>query len=60
MTPLLSIAEVSKLLAVSVMTVRRLVDEGDLPCVRLRKSGKGAPLKFTQADVEKFVQQHRA
>ena len=57
MTPLLGISEVAKLLAVSVITVRRKVGAGELPCVRLTKGG---PLRFTLADVEKFVQQHRA
>jgi excisionase family DNA binding protein len=56
-TPLLSIAEVSKLLAVSVITVRRKVSAGELPCVRL---SKGGPLRFTLADVEEIIQQHRA
>jgi excisionase family DNA binding protein len=57
MTPLIGIAEVAKLLAVSTITVRRKVSAGELPCVRLTKGG---PLRFTLADVEKFVQQHRA
>jgi excisionase family DNA binding protein len=57
MTPLLSIADVSKLLAVSVITVRRKVSSGELPCVRLTKGG---PLRFTLADIERFIQQHRA
>ena len=39
MTPLLSIAEVSRLLAVSKITVRRLVNGGELPCIRLSKGG---------------------
>lgn len=56
MTPLLSISEVSKLLAVSKITVRRKVSAGELPCVRLTKGG---PLRFTLADVEKFVEKHR-
>jgi len=56
MTPLLSIAEVSKLLAVSKITIRRKVSAGELPCVRLTKGG---PLRFTLADVEKFVEKHR-
>lgn len=56
MTPLLEIKEVAKLLAVSVITVRRKVSAGELPCVRLTKGG---PLRFTLADVERFIQQHR-
>lgn len=57
MTPLLGIAEVAKLLAVSKITIRRKVSAGELPCVRLTKGG---PLRFTQADIERFIQQHRA
>lgn len=56
MTPLVGIAEVAKLLAVSVMTVRRKVACGELPCIRLTPGG---PLRFEMRDVEKFVQQHR-
>ena len=57
MTPLLNIAEVARLLAVSTITVRRKVMTGELRCVRLTKGG---PLRFTQADIEKFIQQHRS
>jgi excisionase family DNA binding protein len=57
MTPLLSISEVAKLLACSKITVRRKVSSGELPSVRLTKGG---PLRFTQSDVEKFVQQRRS
>lgn len=57
MTPLLGIAEVAKLLSVSKITIRRKVSAGELPCVRLTKGG---PLRFTLADIEKFIQQHRA
>lgn len=56
MSPLLSIGEVSKLLNVSKITIRRKVSAGELPCVRLTKGG---PLRFTLADVEKFVEKHR-
>ncbi len=56
MTPLIGIAEVAKLLAVSVITVRRKVGSGELPCIRLTKGG---PMRFDLRDVEKFVQQHR-
>jgi excisionase family DNA binding protein len=57
MTPLLSISEVSKLLAVSKITIRRKVSSGELPVIRLTKGG---PLRFTLADIERFIQQHRA
>ena len=52
MTPLVTIKDVSALLAVSVITVRRLVATGELCCVRL---SKGGPLRFDMADVQKFV-----
>lgn len=56
MTPLIGIAEAARLLAVSKITIRRKVSCGELPCVRLTKGG---PLRFTLADIEKFIQQHR-
>lgn len=56
MTPLVGIAEVAKLLAVSKITVRRKVACGELACIRLTPGG---PLRFEMRDVEKFVQQHR-
>ena len=52
MTPLIGIAEVAKLLAVSVITVRRKVGAGELPCIRLTKGG---PMRFDMRDIEKFV-----
>jgi len=55
-TPLIGIAEVAKLLAVSVITVRRKVGVGELPCIRLTKGG---PMRFDVRDVEKFVSEHR-
>jgi excisionase family DNA binding protein len=56
MTQLVGIAEVAKLLAVSVITVRRKVSAGELPCIRLTKGGA---MKFDMRDVEKFVERHR-
>jgi excisionase family DNA binding protein len=52
MTPLATIKDVSKLLSVSVITVRRLVSAGDLRCVRLNAGG---PLRFDLTDVQKFI-----
>lgn len=57
MTPLLGIAEVAKLLAVSKITIRRKVSAGELPCIRLTKGG---PMRFDVRDVEKFVAERRA
>ena len=56
MTPLIGIAEVAKLLAVSVITVRRKVGAGELPCIRLTKGG---PMRFDMRDIEKFVERHK-
>jgi excisionase family DNA binding protein len=56
MTPLATIKDVSKLLSVSVITVRRLVSAGELTCVRLTKGG---PMRFDMRDVEKFVTSHK-
>jgi excisionase family DNA binding protein len=56
MTALVSIGEVAKLLAVSVITVRRKVSSGELPCVRLTPGG---PMRFDLRDVEKFIAQHK-
>lgn len=56
MSPLIGIAEVAKLLAVSVITVRRKVSAGELPCIRL---SKGGPMRFDVRDVEKFVAQRK-
>jgi excisionase family DNA binding protein len=56
MAPLATIKDVSKLLSVSVITVRRLVATGELRCVRL---SKGGPLRFDMADVQKFIASHK-
>ncbi len=56
MTPLMTIKDVSQLLSVSVITVRRMVSSGELPCIRLTKGG---PMRFDVRDVEKFVAQHK-
>ena len=57
MTALVSIGDVAKLLNVSVITVRRKVSAGELPCIRL---SRGGPMRFDMRDVEKFVEQHKA
>jgi excisionase family DNA binding protein len=56
MTPLIGIAEVARLLAVSKITIRRLVSAGALRCVRLRAGG---PLRFDVADIQKFIAAHK-
>ena len=55
-TPLIDIAEVARLLAVSKVTIRRKVNLGELPCVRLTKGG---PMRFDLRDIEKFIEQHK-
>jgi excisionase family DNA binding protein len=57
MTPLIDISEVARLLGVSKITIRRKVNIGELPCIRLTKGG---PMRFDMRDVEKFVEQHRS
>ncbi len=56
MTPLLNIAEVARLLAVSKVTIRRKVSTGELPCIRLTEGG---PMRFDIKDVEKFISAHK-
>ncbi len=48
--PLLTIAEVAKLLAISERSVKRLLTRRGLRCVRLGRS-----LRFDPADVSRFV-----
>ena len=57
MTALVRIAEVARLLDVSIVTIRRKVNAGELPCIRLTKGG---PMRFDLRDVEKFVEQHKS
>jgi len=56
LTPLATIRDVSKILSVSIITVRRLVSAGELRCVRLRAGG---PLRFDLADVQRFIAAHK-
>ena len=57
MSPLLGITEVARLLAVSKITVRRKVSNGELPCIRLTKGG---PMRFDMRDIERFIEKHRS
>jgi excisionase family DNA binding protein len=60
MSPLLSISDVAKFLAISDDTVRRLVARGELPAIRLpQKLGRGT-LRFNLKDIEKFIEQHKS
>ncbi len=56
MTPLIGIAEVARLLSVSKITIRRKVNAGELPCIRL---SPGGPLRFDLRDIEKFIERHK-
>ncbi len=51
MTPLLSVADVAKLLSVSQSLVYRLAADGELRCYRI---GRGA-LRFSEDDVERYL-----
>ena len=57
MTPLIGIADVAKLLAVSTITIRRKVNTGELPCIRLTKGG---PMRFDMRDIERFIEKHKS
>ncbi len=57
MAPLVGIAEVARLLAVSTITIRRKVAQGELRCVRMTKGG---PMRFDVRDIEKFVAAHKS
>jgi excisionase family DNA binding protein len=52
--PLLTVAQVAEALGVAAKTVYRLVDDGELECVRVR----GA-LRFEPATVRAYVEAHR-
>ncbi|MEQ9288794.1 MAG: helix-turn-helix domain-containing protein [Cyclobacteriaceae bacterium] len=54
---LLSTEEVSRLLGVSIKTVRRLMDSGELKSIRLGK-GKRAPLRFRRVNIEAYLNNH--
>jgi len=57
MAPLVGIAEVARLLAVSTITIRRKVAQGELRCVRLTPGG---PMRFDVRDIEKVVAAHKS
>jgi excisionase family DNA binding protein len=51
MSPLLTVAQVAQLLAVSESLVYRLASDGEIPCYRI---GKGT-LRFRPDDIESYL-----
>src|SRR5712691_6826737 len=54
MEPLLTTEEVADLLRVEIVTVRRLVNRGELPAYRI-----GNEYRFTRVDLEEFIKRQR-
>ena len=54
MEPLLTTEEVAEFLRVDIVTVRRLVNRGELPAYRI-----GNEYRFTRVDLEEFIKQQR-
>lgn len=54
MEPLLTTEEVAEFLRVDIVTVRRLVNRGELPAYRI-----GNEYRFTRTDLEEFVKRQR-
>ena len=54
MEPLLTTEEIADLLRVDIVTVRRLVNRGELPAYRI-----GNEYRFTQVDLEEFIKLQR-
>lgn len=54
MTALLDLKDVQKLLKLSDSTLRRLVYRRELCCIRL-----GGQLRFTEADVQRYIESKR-
>jgi excisionase family DNA binding protein len=54
MEPLLTTEEVADFLRVDIVTVRRLINRGELPAYRI-----GSEFRFTRADLEDFVKRQR-
>jgi excisionase family DNA binding protein len=52
--PLLDIPAVARRLGVSGKTIRRAIDRGDLPAIRL-----GRLIRIAEDDLERYVIQHR-
>ncbi|MCC7537469.1 MAG: helix-turn-helix domain-containing protein [Deltaproteobacteria bacterium] len=50
---LLTFAEAARMLRVSQMTIRRLVERGLLPCCRVARR-----VRFRMADIEAYVAEH--
>jgi excisionase family DNA binding protein len=57
--PLLTVPEVADRLNVSVRTVKRRIQAGELPAVRVGSSPQ-APVRIDPIELEAFVESHRA
>lgn len=56
--PLLSIEEAARILGVSRTTVRRLIVEGDLPCIRTSDAQQGRTL-IEPAALRRYIDSRR-
>ena len=57
MTPLLTVPQVAERLALDVATIYRLVETGDLGCIKVASSKRGA-LRFTESHLEEWLARH--
>jgi len=57
LVPLLKPKDAAKILCISIFSLRRLVADGSLRCVRLSDGGQ---MRFDVADVRRFIEQHKA
>jgi len=51
MEPLLTVNDVATILKINVLTVRRMIKRGNLPCHRV-----GRQRRFTEKDIERFLE----
>lgn len=53
--PMLTVAQTASLLGVSRMTITRMADAGELPCVVITRSGKKKTRRFPRSSIEKLA-----
>ena len=59
--PLYTVAETAKILNVSEKTVRRLIEDGLLRAISLRRGDdRRGPVRIAPADLEDFIRDHRS